>query len=434
MENPGTTDGYLHSRAYSLYVFALLFLLFMFDYIDRLVIVSLFPFIKQEWGLSDTRCGLFVSAVYWAQLFFAFPISVLIDRWSRKKSIGLMAVFWSLATAACAFTRNFTQLFIARTAVGIGEAAYIPGGAAMLAAQFPERKRALVMGVWNCAAPLGSALGIAVGGLIAARLGWRHAFGIVALPGLLVALLFFTVRDYRTVDLVRSGQPADGQILRGKAVMKKSDIVREFIHRPSLLLTYFGFAANVFVTTALLSWLPTYFHRMYALPMEEASLKAGSVMLLAVIGAPLGGYLADTWRKRRENARLVFPAVSSLAAAAIFYAAMTFFTGTLQYIALLCLGVTVILFVPAAQAVTQDVIHPGLRATAYSLCVVVQVLLGSSLGPIFVGALSDRYDIQTAFTLLPVFCVIAGTFFGVAAFFYPSDLAKVEKIALAAEK
>ena len=121
MSNQHNSTDYLHSKGYSYYVFSLLFILFMFDYIDRLVIVSLFPFIKQEWGLTDTQCGMFVSAVYWAQFVFAFPISILIDRWSRKKSIGLMAVFWSIATILCAFTKNFAQLFAARTAIGIGQ-------------------------------------------------------------------------------------------------------------------------------------------------------------------------------------------------------------------------------------------------------------------------------------------------------------------------
>ncbi len=429
MDNSKNATGYLHSKGYSYYVFSLLFILFMFDYIDRLVIVSLFPFIKQEWGLSDTQCGMFVSAVYWAQFVFAFPISVLIDRWSRKKSIGLMAVFWSMATISCAFTRNFTQLFVARTAIGIGEAAYAPGGTAIISAIFPEKKRAMIMGIWNSSVPLGSAIGITLGGFIAVNYGWRHAFGIVALPGLLVALLFFTVKDYQTVDLIKKGKKSEVV----KAKMKRSDIARRFIRTPSLILTYLGFAGNVFVTTSLLSWLPTYFHRIYDLPMEKASMKASIVMLLAIVGAPLGGYLADTWLKRKKNARLLFPAISSIATAIILFIAFNFSKGLTQYIIMLFGGMTAIMFVPAAQATTQDLIHPGLRATSYSLCVIVQVILGSSLGPIFVGTLSDKYNIQIAMAALPVFCVIAGVLFFIGSIFYQKDLAKVEKIALKLE-
>ena len=180
----------------------------MFDYIDRMVIVSLFPFLKQDWGLTDTQCGLLVSAVYWSILVFSFPASVLVDRWSRKNSIGLMATIWSLATLACAFTRSFSQLFSARAVIGIGEAGYAPGGTAMISTIFPQERRARMLGLWNASIPLGGALGIAIGGLVAEHIGWRHAFGLVALPGLVVGLLFFTVKDYQTVPLVK---PADDE-------------------------------------------------------------------------------------------------------------------------------------------------------------------------------------------------------------------------------
>ncbi len=153
------------------YVFCLLFLLYMFDYLDRLVIVSLFPFLKQDRGITDTQCGLFVSAVYWSILIFTLPASVIINRWRRKKSIGLMAILWCMATLACAFTKNFRQLFVARTAIGLGEAGYAPGGTAMISALFPKEKRAGMRGLWNASIPLGSAMGIILVGIIAEHFG-----------------------------------------------------------------------------------------------------------------------------------------------------------------------------------------------------------------------------------------------------------------------
>ena len=129
MASPKTVpNGYLMSKGYSYYVFALLFLLYMFDYIDRMVVVSLFPYLKADFNLSDTQCGLLVSTVYWSIVILSVPVSVVIDRWSRKKSIGIMAVFWSIATVSCAFAKNFGQLFAARTAIGVGEAGYAPAG------------------------------------------------------------------------------------------------------------------------------------------------------------------------------------------------------------------------------------------------------------------------------------------------------------------
>jgi MFS family permease len=423
-------DGYLMSRGYSFYVFALLFLLYMFDYIDRMVVVSLFPFLKQDFGLSDTQCGLLVSTVYWSIVILSVPISVIIDRWSRKKSIGIMALFWSAATVACAFTKNFGQLFMARTAIGVGEAGYAPGGTAMIASIFPEKMRSMIVGLWTAALPLGSAIGIVLGGFIAAHFGWRHAFGIVALPGFLVAVLFFFVRDYKTVNLEKRADPAMGHMEK----MKSREIVRQFSRTPSLLLTYIAFAGCMFLTAAYLSWLPTYFQRVDNLPMEKAALKSSLVMLLAIVGFPLGGLIADQWRKRRVNARLLFPALSSLATGTIFFIAFYYLRGPLQYPVILLGGMAASAFSPAAIAVTQDVVHPGLRATSYSFCVIFQNLLGSSLGPLFVGALSDQYGIHAALAIVPFFSIAAGIIFFVASFFYEKDLAKVEKIALSIER
>ena len=427
MTSPKTVpNGYLMSKGYSYYVFALLFLLYMFDYIDRMVVVSLFPYLKADFNLSDTQCGLLVSTVYWSIVILSAPISVLIDRWSRKKSIGIMAVFWSIATVSCAFAKNFGQLFVARTAIGVGEAGYAPGGTALISALFPERLRSLIVGLWTAALPLGSAIGIVAGGYIATHYGWRHAFGIVALPGFIVAILFFFVRDYETVSLQKKAGGSPDQ----PETLKTRDVLHTFSRTPSLLLTYAAFAGSMFLTAAYLSWLPTFFHRVDHLSMENAALKGSLVMLLSVVGFPLGGYFADRWRKKRTNGRLLFPALSSLATAVVFFTAFYALQGPLQYPLILLGGVLASAFSPAAIAVTQDVVHPGLRATSYSFCVVSQNLLGSSLGPLFVGALSDRYDIQTALMVVPVFSLIASVLYLCASFFYARDLEKVEKVPL----
>ncbi len=397
----------------------------MFDYIDRTVIVSLFPFLKKEWGLTDTQCGLLVSAVYWSILIFSLPVSILIDRWSRKKCIGLMALFWGLATLACAFTRNFSQLFATRAAIGVGEAGYAPGGTAMISAAFAPQNRAKMLGIWNASIPLGSALGIVIGGFIAEHWGWRHAFGIVAIPGILVALLFFYVRDYQTVELV---QTVDDEAGPSRVQMKLVDIAAEFLHSKTLWFNNLAFAANTFVTTAIMSWLPTYYHRMENLPMDRAATKGGLVMALALVGAPLGGYLADRWLQRKKNARSLFPALSSVITAMALFAAFVFMDGLMQYATLLFTGIAAVAFVPAAVAVTQDVVHPGLRAVSLSLCVIVQHILGSALGPPFVGAMSDAFGLETALKVLPFFTLLAAILFFTASFFYVADAERVEDV------
>ena len=140
----------------------------------------------------------------------------------------------------------------------------------MISALFPEGARARMIGIWNAAIPLGSALGMAIGGLVAHHFGWRYAFGIVALPGLLVALLFFRVADYRTVKLVRATGPDEGSGTK----LRRRELVAHFARNRTLIFNNLGFAANTFVTTALLAWLPTYFHRMDGTPMSEAGLAA----------------------------------------------------------------------------------------------------------------------------------------------------------------
>ena len=407
------------------YIFTLLFLLYMFDYMDRLVIVSLFPFLKQEWGITDTQCGLLVSAVYWSILIFTLPVSIIIDRWSRVKSIGSVTVLWSLATIACAFTKNFWQLFSARTAVGIGEAGYAPGGTAMISALFPKEKRARILGIWNASIPLGSALGIALGGIIADRFGWRHAFGLVALPGLLVAFLFFYVKDYRTIELTK---PAGSGNEKGEARMRLKEIAVHLLGNKTLIFNNLAFAANTFVTTALLTWLPSYFQRVEGISMSRASTKGGVVMLLAIVGAPLGGYLADRWLKHRRNARLLFPSLSSFLTAFLLFSAFGFYRGEIQYAVLLAAGIAAVAFVPASVAVTQDVVHPGLRAVSLSLCIIIQHILGSSLGPPVIGSLSDAFGLEKAMVFLPMFAIMAGIFFFIGSFFYDSDAKLVERM------
>jgi predicted MFS family arabinose efflux permease len=436
MSQAAPPEGYLFSKGYTRYIFILLWLLYFFDYADRLVVVSIFPFLKAEWNLSDAQCGALVSAVYWAILIFSFPTSILIDRWSRKKSIGAMAVLWSLATAACAFTKSFGQLFAARAAIGLGEAGYAPGGTAMLSALYPEKRRSLMIGIWNVSIPIGMAAGITAGGFIAEHWGWRHAFGVVALPGLIVAVLFFFVRDYRTVGLeqtvrrAEAAAPADGP----KKKMRTADIVADFSRTPSLLLTYLGFAGMMFVSTSFSTFLPTYFQRAQGLPLQKATLMTSVIMLVCIIGSPLGGWIADAWMKKKIQARLLV-ASGSAALTALFYLAGFFFFdgGPVQFGLFLLGGITTIGYASSAIAVTQDVVHPGLRAVSYALCVITQHLLGSAIGPVVTGAISDRYGILPAMEVAASMCLLSCLFFYLGSKFYRRDLEKVERVAIEAE-
>ncbi len=195
-------EDYRFGRGHAWFAFAMTIALMMVDYLDRQVIVSLFPYIKSEWLLSDTQLGALVSIVSVTVALAGLPIALLADRWSRVRSIVVMATVWSLATISCLFTRNYGQLMAARAVVGLGEAGYGSVGAALIASLFPARLRAGLLAAFFASASIGSVLGVMLGGLIAARWGWQAAFGVVGIPGLLLALMYMKVRDYRTVELV----------------------------------------------------------------------------------------------------------------------------------------------------------------------------------------------------------------------------------------
>jgi predicted MFS family arabinose efflux permease len=423
--NKKTNQGdYLFSKGYTTYVFILLFLLYMFDYIDRVVVTSMFTSIERDLGITHTQSGLLISAVYWSIVLLTFPVSILVDRWSRRKTIAIMAVVWSIATALCALTGNFMQLFLARTLIGVGEAGYAPGGTAMISGMYPKDKRAKMMGLWNASIPLGTAMGVLLGGIIATHWGWRHAFGLVAFPGLIIAIAFFFVKDYKTIDLSYSDKD------HHKVKMKFRDIVNEFLTKPSLIYTYFGMAAVVFVTTSMITWLSTYFEVTRGLVPGKAGTLSSSVMGLAIIGAPLGGYLADRWRTRNVKARLLFPTFSTLGASIFLFVALFLTKGTIQYIFFLCFGISITMFVSAAASVTQDVIHAGLWAASYAAAVVIQNLLGASTAPIIMGRIYDNYDISTAFSILPFVLATGAILFYAGSRFYERDLAKVPVVHL----
>ncbi len=423
--------GYKLSGFMTYYVFTLLFLLYFFDYVDRMIVTSLFPFIQKEWGLTDTQTGLLVTVLYWSIVVFVFPVSILVDRWSRKKTIAIMALVWSIATALCAFAKTYPQLVLSRSGIGIGEAGYAPAGTAMLSGLFPPEKRSRMMGFWNISIPLGVAIGTGIGGFVAEHWGWRHAFGLVAIPGAITAILFFFVKDYKTVELVKTVEESGAEDKKVK--MSKMDIVREFINTPSLILTNIGFIGCIFVNNAIMVWFPTYLHRVTGASMSEAGMKTGALMLLAIVGLPLGGWLADMWFRKNASSRMLFPALTIALNAVVIFIAFSVLSGSTQYKALLLMGLLASMFAPAAITVTQEVIHPGLRAISYSVCVVVQNLFGASMAPIVIGALSDAYGIQMAMSILPAFLLASALLFFAGSFSYKRDLDKVEKIALECE-
>jgi MFS family permease len=189
-------------------------------------------------------------------------------------------------------------------------------------------------------------------------------------------------------------------------------------------------AAVVFVTTAMIVWLPKFFEIENTLQPRTAGTLAGAVMMLALIGAPLGGVFIDKWRKSEPRARLLFPAISTFISALFLFIAFFILKGTGQIAALFLFGVIIMMFIAGAAAVTQDVIHPGLRATSYAIAVAVQNLLGSFTAPIVLGRISDLFNIKTAMAILPFVLILGSLFFFLGSRYYMKDMSKVPPVQL----
>jgi len=187
---------------------ALLCALLVLDFADRQVVVTAFPYLRAEFGVNEAQLGALVSAVSVVIALTALPIALVIDRRSRVRAIAIMGSLWSVATAACAFAPGYVALLAARLGIGVGQAGFGPAGSAVLGAAYPPERRATVLGVFQMGAPIGVVTGSVVGSLVAAHWGWRPAFLVVALPGLVLALLALRLRDYRSVPQRSRGRAA----------------------------------------------------------------------------------------------------------------------------------------------------------------------------------------------------------------------------------
>ena len=421
-------DTYLIGKGQAWFAFAMTIALMLVDYIDRQVIVSLFPYMKLEWALSDKQLGALVSVVSITVALGALPVALLADRYSRVKSIVVMATVWSLATISCMFTRNYAQMLTARAFVGMGEAGYGSVGAALIASIFPARMRSVLLAAFFAAASVGSVLGVMLGGLIAATWGWKAAFGVVGIPGLVLALMYLKVRDYRTVDLT----PELDRATRSTGRTAKF-IVEALVRSPTMLWVCLGGAAQLVVVSAVWSWLPSFLNRVHGVAPARAAVEAALVVLCGALGSLVWGAVADRAGRRRPRNKLLAMTVMCLVALGVLMPTFAA-TGTLEastQFALIALGgFLMTCTVGPVSAVVIDVVHPGVRATGASVLALFQNLFGLAAGPFLTGVLSDALGLQTALTLIPAFGALAAIFFVLASRNYERDMQRVRTVAV----
>ena len=417
-------DGsYLHGRGAAWFAFAMTLGLMVVDYVDRQVIVSLFPYMKRDWGLSDKQLGALVSVVSVTVALGALPVALFADRASRVKSIVAMALVWSLATISCMATRGYGQLLAARALVGLGEAGYGSVGAALIASHFPSRLRGALLAGFFASASIGSVLGVMLGGLIAAHFGWQAAFGVVGVPGLLLAIGYLKVRDYRTVDLTPRLQRAT----RSAGATVRA-IAQRLLQSRTMLWVCIGGAAQLVVVSAVWSWLPSWLNRQHGIDPARAAVMAAGVVLCGAVGSVLWGAAVDRAGLRRPRAKLQLMAALCLVSLAVLVIAfgaprLGVVLSAAQQFGLIALGgLLMTCSVGPVSAIVIDVVHPGVRATGASVLALFQNLFGLAAGPFIAGLLSDRWDLATALSVMPAFSVLAAAAFWRATATYEADL------------
>ena len=400
---------------YAWLVFALTFGLLLSDYMSRQVLNAVFPLLETEWDLSDTQLGTLSGVVSLAVGALALPLSLLADRWGRLRSLVLMAALWSIATLACGLASSFGQMLVARFFVGVGEAAYGSVGLAILLSVFPVRMRATISGAFLAGSMVGSVLGISVGGLLAAQFGWRAAFAGMALFGLVLTICYpLVVKESRLA--------LDGRAANNAATATARPRLRALVSSRSVICAYFGSGVQVFITGALLAWLPSYLHRAYGMTVATAAAVAALFVLSSAAGMAICGSLADRVSRNAPAAKLSLAIGHCVACCVLLSAAFALPAGLPQLV-LIALG----MFFGAgtvgpAGAMVANLTPAPLHGTALGMLSLANNLLGLAPGPIVTGMLADTFGLPVALQLVPLVSLISAGIFMLARSRYQQDL------------
>lgn len=405
---PGAVTARLAARG-----LAILTLVNLFNYLDRFVVASLVESLrKSELQLTDTQSGALMTGFIVVYMVASPFFGVLGDRGSRPRLLALGVFVWSLATAAAGLARSFVSLFAARAAVGIGEAAYGTIAPSLLADYFPREKRGRVYAIFFCAIPIGSALGYVVGGLADTHLGWRAAFYVAGLPGLLLALLALTLPDPpRGVTDAGEAPPEGASKDSGWASYLALAKNRAF------RIAVLGYAAYTFGLGAMAFWMPAFLERVRGVPKETATVRFGLVVVVTgFVGTFAGGFLGDALLRRTKEAYLWVSGVSTLLAVPFAVLALTASAPRVYFPALVVAQLLVFASTgPINSAIVNDVL-PWQRAAAVAACNFTIHVLGDVPSPPLLGAVSDASTLATAVLVVPAAFLVGGAIWTWGAF------------------
>ncbi len=397
------------------WVLGLLIAINLINYLDRQVLYSLLPLIQVDLHLSDAQAGRLASAFMIVYMLAAPPIGYWADRKGRPFWIALGVALWSVATAAGGLARSYLSLFTSRACVGIGESCYVAISPSFVAEHYPAEKRGSVLAWFSMAIPVGSALGYVAGGALGQRFGWRPAFWVVGVPGLIFALLASRLRDPRPEAQTPPDAAPFGAALSG---------YRALFRIRSFTVTTLAGAAMTFGLGAFAVWLPTFFHRTWGLSVGQSGTLVGGITVGAgFLGSMLGGWLADRTLKLTSKAYLVVSGLGLLIGAPLAAAAVASRQLVPAASAIFLAEVFLFLNMGPLNAVIVAVTPLRERSMAFAANMLVIHALGDAASPAIVGSLSDRFGLRPALIFACAAIALAGALCFYCMRYYDEDAA-----------
>lgn len=373
------------ASSYGWLIFALIVLLMLSDYMSRQVLGAVSPLLKTEWSLTDEQLGRLASIIPAMVALLTIPLSFVADRFGRVRAIVAMALLWSAATILCGMARSYGELLLARAAIGFGEAAYGSAGLAVILGIFPARMRAMLTAAFMAGGPLGSVIGVALGGGIAASHGWRWSFSAMGLGGCAITLAFAVVA--REAPLA-------------PPVVKHRAPLRSLVGSTSLLLVYLASGLQLFVCGALTFWLPSYFGRAWHYDVAQAAQLAAGVLLMQALGMVLVGSLSDRIAQGGHgNRRFVLSAAIGIASSALLVPGFLLDPSPVQ-LALLLAGAFLAAGTtgPVGSLVAQ-LTPRELHGTAFAVVTLANNVLGLAPGPWLAGVIALTLPLHQALAI-----------------------------------
>jgi MFS family permease len=374
----------------ALFALVVLFAINLMNFFDRQIIGGVGEGIRREWGLSDTALGLLGTVFTLLYAVVGLPLGRLSDRAVRKRILAAGVFLWSLLTAASGVARNFSQLIGARLGVGIGEATCSPASTSLLGDLFPPVTRARAIAVWMLGLPLGLGLANGAGGWILQNWGWRNAFYVAAVPGIVCAALALLIREPKrgTTEAHAVGE----RRREGNPYLLVLSI-------PTMLWIIVSGALHNFNMYALGSFVAPFLVRFHRVSFLNAGWVAAAVYgFSGTIGLVAGGALADRLYRRRVDGRLIVGTAAIVICAPFMFLGLMRPSGDVLGFALLMgIGCGVMYaYYSTVYSTIHDVVEPSLRGTAMALYFCAMYLLGASLGPVGTGLISDYFTFQAA--------------------------------------